>query len=125
MRIFSPGREGCTGVRLSCWAQLAILPGEYKITEIMIDLNNWYKQYQENPDRVEFEMAQSAARELFDAVQENYYGFDELKHINYSEVCEWLGWPDLQDRGIFEQAINTAANMVLGVLKYKPQHNLE
>lgn len=64
MRIFSPGREGCTGVRVSCWAQLAILPGEYKITEIMIDLNNWYKQYQENPDRVEFEMTQSAAREL-------------------------------------------------------------
>ena len=30
----------------------------------MIDLNNWYKQYQENPNRVEFEMAQSAAREL-------------------------------------------------------------
>lgn len=30
----------------------------------MIDLNNWYKQYQENPDRVEFEMTQSAAREL-------------------------------------------------------------
>ena len=28
MRIFSPGREGCTGVRLSCWAQLAILPRE-------------------------------------------------------------------------------------------------
>lgn len=91
----------------------------------MIDLNNWCKQYQENPNRVEFEMAQSAARELFDAVQENYYGFDELKYINYSEVCEWLGWPDLQDDGIFEHAIDTAANMVLGVLKYKPQHNLE
>lgn len=30
MRIFSPGREGCAGVRLSCWAQLAILPREYK-----------------------------------------------------------------------------------------------
>nr|DAR11911.1 MAG TPA: hypothetical protein [Caudoviricetes sp.] len=30
MRIFSPGREGCTGVRLSCWAQLAILPRELK-----------------------------------------------------------------------------------------------
>lgn len=28
MQIFSPGREGCTGVRLSCWAQLAILPRE-------------------------------------------------------------------------------------------------
>ena len=25
--------------------------------------------------------AQNAARELFDAVQENYYGFDELKYI--------------------------------------------
>lgn len=91
----------------------------------MIDLNDWYKQYQENPDRVEFEMAQSAAKELFDAVQENYYGFDELKDINYSEVCEWLDWPDLQDSGIFEHAIDTAANMVLEVLKYKPQHNLE
>ena len=55
----------------------------------MIDLNSWYKQYQENPDRVEFEMAQSAARELFDAVQENYYGFDELKYINYSEEEIW------------------------------------
>lgn len=41
----------------------------------MIDLNSWY---QENPDRVEFEMAQSAARELFDAVQENYYGFNAI-----------------------------------------------
>lgn len=30
----------------------------------MIDLNNWYKQYQKNPDRIQFEMAQSAAREL-------------------------------------------------------------
>ena len=28
--IDSPGREGCTGVRLSCWAQLAILPRELK-----------------------------------------------------------------------------------------------
>lgn len=25
MRIFSPGREGCIGVRLSCWAQFIIL----------------------------------------------------------------------------------------------------
>lgn len=90
----------------------------------MIDLNNWYKQYQKNPDCIQFEMAQSAARELFDAVQTNYYGFDDLKNLNYSEVCEWLGWPDLQDNGIFERAINTAANIVLGVLGYKPQHNL-
>lgn len=90
----------------------------------MIDLNSWYEQYQENPDRVKFEMAQSAARKIFDAVQENYYEFDDLKNLNYSEICEWLGWPDLCDDGIFDQAIKTAANMVLGVLGYKPQHNL-
>ena len=88
----------------------------------MIDLNKFYAQYCADQESTKFEMVQKAARELFDAVQENYYGFDELKYINYSEVCEWLGWPDLQDGGIFEHAINTAANMVLGVMGYKPQH---
>ena len=56
-------------------------------------------------ESTKFEMVQNAARELFKAVQENYND-----------------WPDLQDGGIFEQVINIAANMVLGVLGYKPQH---
>lgn len=85
-----PHRSAGTVVRLHCWAQLAILPREYKIAEIMIDLNNWYKQYQKNPDRIQFEMAQSAARELFDAVQTNYYGFDDLKNLNNRRIMTQL-----------------------------------
>lgn len=88
----------------------------------MIDLNEFYAQYCADQEKTKFEMVQKAARELFDAVQEKYYGFEELKQLNYSEICEWCGWPDFQDCGIFEQAINLAANMVLGVLGYKPQH---
>ena len=82
MRIFSPGREGCTGVRLSCWAQLAILP-----------------------------------RELTRAVQENYYDLSDLNIINYSEVCDWCNFPDLQDGGIYEQAIDAAAKIIIEIIK--------
>lgn len=70
-----------------------------------------------------FEMTQSAARELFDAVQKNYYSWADLRDLNYSEICDWLEWPNLQDGGIFEQVIDMAADMVLGVLGYKPQHS--
>lgn len=36
-------------------------------------------------------MAQKAAKELFEAVQKNYYEFSDLKDLNYSEICEWCG----------------------------------
>ena len=42
------------------------------------------------------------------AVQENYYDLSDLNIINYSEVCEWCNFPDLQDGGIYEQAIDVA-----------------
>lgn len=67
MRIFSPGWEGCTGVRLSCWAQLAILPRELNY----------------NMDK--FNLVVRAARELTRAVQENYYDLSDLNIINYSK----------------------------------------
>lgn len=101
MRIFSPGREGCTGVRLSCWAQLAILPGEYKI----------------NYNMDKFNLVVRAARELTRAVQENYYDLSDLNIINYSEVCEWCNFPDLQDGGIYEQAIDAAAKIIIEIIK--------
>ena len=99
MRIFSPGREGCTGVRLSCWAQLAILPREINY----------------NMDK--FNLVVRAARELTRAVQENYYGLSDLNNINYSEVCEWCNFPDLQDGGIYEQAIDAAAKIIIEIIK--------
>lgn len=32
--------------------------------------------------------------------------------VNYSAICEYLGWPDLQDGGIFEQAIDQAIKVM-------------
>ena len=88
----------------------------------MIDLNKFYAQYRANPEKTKFEMAQTAAGEIFKAVQENYYDFSDLKEPNFTEICDWCDWPNFEDNGIFEQAIKTAANMVCGVLGYKPQH---
>lgn len=82
----------------------------------MIDLNKFYAQFCADPESTKFEMVQSAAKVLFDAVRENYYRVSDLEHPNYSEICTWLGWPNFQDGGIFEQAIGVARNMVLGVL---------
>lgn len=59
---------------------------------------------------------------MFNAVNENYYSIDDLKSINYSEVCDWCGFPDFQDRGIFEQSIMTATNTVLNMLHYKSKY---
>lgn len=88
----------------------------------MINAEEFCAQYCANQEKTRFEMVQKAARELLDAVQEDYYDFSDLKYLNYSEICEWCDWPDLQDGGIFEQVIDIAANMVLGILGYKPQH---
>lgn len=88
----------------------------------MIDLNEFYAQYYANQEKTKFEMVQTAAREIFRAVQKDYYSFEDLKDLNYCEICILCGWPDFQDGGIFEQAIEIAANMVCEVLGYKPQH---
>lgn len=56
-----------------------------------------------------FNLVVRAARELARAVQEN--DLSDLNIINYSEVCEWCNFPDLQDGGIYEQAIDAAAKI--------------
>ena len=88
----------------------------------MIDFNKFYEQYCLDPKTTKFEMVQKVAKVLLKAVQENYYEFSDLKELNYSEICDWLGWPDFRDGGFFEQIINIAANMTLGILGYKPLH---
>ena len=87
-----------------------------------IDLNKFYAQWCEDPQKTKLEMVNTAAREIFKAVQEDYYNFEDLKYLNFAEICEWCGWPNFQDNGVFEQVIEIAANMVLEVLGYKPQH---
>ena len=91
----------------------------------MFDFNEFYAQYCADREKTIFEMVQKAAIRLFGAVQEGYYNFSNLKDLNYSEICDWCDWPDLQDSGVFEQAIKTAANMVLGVMGLKPWHNID
>lgn len=90
----------------------------------MIDFNRFYAQYCADREKTIFEMVQKAAGKLFKAVQENYYEFSDLKDLDYGEICEWCDWPDLRDGGIFEHAIEIAANMVLGVIGFKPQHDI-
>ena len=88
----------------------------------MIDLNEFYAQFSADPLGTKFKMVQSATKVIFEAVQEEYYGFSDLKHLNYSEIWDCLGWPDFQDNGIFMQAVDIAADTVLRVMGYKPQH---
>lgn len=64
-----------------------------------------------------FNLVVRAARELVRAVQENYYDLSDLDIINYSEVCEWRNFPDLQDGGIYEQAIDAAAKIIIEIIK--------
>ena len=64
-----------------------------------------------------FNLVVRAAKELARAVQENYYDLPDLNTINYREVCEWCNFPDLQDGGIYEQAIDAAAKIIIEVIK--------
>lgn len=64
-----------------------------------------------------FNLVVRAAKELTSAIQENYYDLSDLDIINYSEVCEWCDFPDLQDGGIYEQAINAAAKIIIEIIK--------
>ena len=64
-----------------------------------------------------FSLVVRAAKELACAIQENYYDLSDLNDINYSEVCEWCNFPDLQDGGIYEQAIDEAAKIIIRVIK--------
>lgn len=67
------------------------------------------------------EMISAATREFNSAIQEGYYTAEDLQRINYSEMCDWLGWPDLQNEGEYEQAIMLAANNVLWAMGKKPR----
>lgn len=64
-----------------------------------------------------FNLVVRAARELERAIQENYYDLSDLDTINYSEVCEWCNFPDLQDGGVYEQAIDAAVKIIIETVK--------
>ena len=80
---------------------------------VLDNFSTFYVTYLTNPEATKLWLVQEAADELFVAVRGNYYGPSDLERPNYAEICEWLEWPNFQDGGIFEQAIDVAANMVL------------
>ena len=85
----------------------------------IINLNKWYIKYQENPIQAKLELVITATKEILKAMDDNYYSIDDLKQPNYSEICEWCGFPDFQDGGIFETIIDTAINLAANLNDYK------
>ena len=56
---------------------------------------------------------QQAYDAIVEAIRNGYYKDEDFvgEAINYSEICEWCNWPDLQDNGVFERAIDAAWNV--------------
>lgn len=82
----------------------------------MIDLNKFYEAYTRNPEGVRRDLLKKAEKEIAKAVDSEYYSAsditDQSDGRNYAEICEWLGWPDMQDGGFFEKLIDEACNNV-------------
>ena len=85
----------------------------------IINLNQWYIKYQKNPIQAKLELVLIANKEILKAMDNNYYSIDDLKQPNYSEICEWCGFPDFQDGGIFETIIDIAINLAANLNDYK------
>lgn len=87
-------------------------------TLLLGTIGNIAERIKINYNMDKFNLVVRAARELARAVQENYYDLSDLNDIiNYSEVCEWCNFPDLQDGGIYEQAIDAAAKIIIEIIK--------
>ena len=88
----------------------------------MIDLNKFYERFQADPDRVKKNLVMKAIDVIFENVYPGPNLYNELVGISYSEITEACDWPDFQDNGIFEQAINIAVDTVLQIHGFKPVH---
>ena len=91
----------------------------------MIDLNKWAEAYQADREGTKCNMIAKATKILSDCLVKGWYTTDDLVDLNYSEICENLGWPDLQDDGVFEQCIDLAADVALAVNGYKSRAEIK
>lgn len=85
----------------------------------ILNINEWYIKYQKNPIQAKLELVLIANKEILEAMDKHYYSIDDLQQPNYSEICEWCGFPDFQDGGIFETIIDTAINLAANLNDYK------
>lgn len=89
----------------------------------IIDLNEFYKGFLKNPGKEKLHLTMRAITVLFNEIQaENINLPEDLIEPCYSDITEACGWPDFQDNGIFEQAINIAADVILQIYDFKPVH---
>lgn len=88
----------------------------------IINLNGWYLKYQENPIQAKLELVLIANKKILEAIEKGYYSITDLEEPNYSEICEWCGFPDFQDGGIFERIINIAINLAANLNDFKALH---
>ena len=87
-----------------------------------IDFNEFYDKFEENPIQAKLELVLIANKEILKAIEKGYYSIADLKEPNYSEICEWCGFPDLQDGGIFETIIDIAINLAANLNDFKALH---
>lgn len=88
----------------------------------IINLNEFYQEFCNNPIQAKLKHVLRANKEILEAIKRDYYTIEDLKHPNYSEICEWCGFPDFQDGGIFENIIDTAINLAANLNDYKALH---
>lgn len=98
------------------WSDYNPNTNEYRL----MDLNEWYKHYSENPGKIKCMMIREMFRRIvneFIRLTNNGDGLElcemDLDNINYSHYCHICGWPDLQDGGIFEQCIEEAGEIAI------------
>ena len=84
-----------------------------------IDFNEFYDKFEENPIQAKLELVLIANKAILEAIEKGYYSTTDLEEPNYSEICEWCGFPDFQDGGIFEIIINIAINLAANLNDFK------
>lgn len=85
----------------------------------IIDLNGFVTEFKEDPIQAKLKLVLIANKNILEAIEKGYYSTTDLEEPNYTEICEWCGFPDFQDGGIFERIINIAINLAANLNDFK------
>ena len=85
----------------------------------IIDLNGFVADFKKDPIQAKLKLVLIANKEILEAIEKGYYSTTDLEEPNYTEICEWCGFPDFQDGGIFEKIINIAINLAANLNDFK------
>lgn len=85
----------------------------------IIDLNGFVTEFKEDHIQAKLKLVLIANKNILEAIEKGYYSTTDLEEPNYTEICEWCGFPDFQDGGIFERIINIAINLAAKLNDFK------